>query len=141
MASVRFGTRSDGTRIEMLDKDNLVGRSILTMCELGNIGAQLTLLEAYDVTYGLYTESDAKDPIKVVSMHPHEDYITDASVISLAKRIMASKLPTITHTSLENLMEYPKALLEQLLEQAERKVELENQEADKLKTQLEDSLR
>ena len=106
------------------------------MCGLDIISAQLAMTEAYDVTYGLYSEAESKDPMMVVTMHPQEDYVTDASVITLAKRIMAAKLPTITHTPLSDLMEYPIAILEQLLEQAEKSVERENIAADELASQL-----
>lgn len=136
MASVRFGTRADGTKLEFLDDDNLIGKTVLNLKSIDNIAGQLVLMEAYDLTYGLYSEEEARDPLQVVAMHKHEDYVTDGAVITLARRVMASKLPATTHTPLVDLMEYPKVILEQLLEQAERKVELENKEADKLKVHL-----
>lgn len=136
MASVRFGTRANGTKIDFLDSDNLVGQSVLKLSNLDNIAAQLALTEAYDITYGIYTATEARDPINIVTMHPHEDYVTDGSVISLAKRIMASKLPTVTHTTLVELMEYPLVILEELLEQAERSVEREAVAVDLLTAQL-----
>lgn len=103
---------------------------------MDNIAGQLALTEAYDLTYGIYTQQEAHDPISIVSMHPHEDYVTDGAVVSLAKRVMASKLPSVTHTSLVELMEYPMAMLEELLVQAERSVEREAVAADNLVNQL-----
>lgn len=102
------------------------------------MGAILTLREAYDFTYGLYTADAAKDPMSVMKMHPHEDFVTDGSVMDLMNRIITAKLPGLTGMSLIDLMEMPPSLLEPLLKTANKKVKDEAAAAENLLTDLEE---
>ncbi len=102
------------------------------------LSATLLLREAYDCTFGIYSEEEAKNPMSVMKMHPHEDFITDGSVMVLMNRIVAAKLPSITGMSLVDLMEMPPSLLEPLLKMANKKVEGEARAADELLSDLED---
>lgn len=139
MASVRFGTRADGSYIRNYDSDNLVGQAALHMSNLSHVSATLLLREAYDVTFGLYSEEDAKDPMNVMRMHPHEDHVTDGSVMVLMNRIVRAKLPSITGMSLLELMELPPCLLDPLLKSATTKVEDEARAAESLLDNLDNA--
>lgn len=87
---------------------------------LSDVTARVNLLEAYDTSYGIYDHgSGAADPMAIMMMHPHEDTTTDGVVVTLMFRIMASKLPEYTGSSLAELMMWPRYLLEQLLKKAE----------------------
>lgn len=102
------------------------------------VGAHMTLLEAYDLTYGISTEEDVKDPLSIMKMHPHEDHVTDGAVMTLMNRVLDAKLPSLTNMSLVELMNMPVGYLEHLLAIGERNVEGDQAEAKKFLDGLEE---
>lgn len=100
------------------------------------VSAHLMLREAYDLTYGISTEEEVKNPLSIMMMHPHEDFVTDGAVMSLMDRIINAKLPALTNMSLVELMELPTGHLEHLLDIGRRNVESDNAAADQFVADL-----
>lgn len=101
------------------------------------VSSQLMLMEAYDLTYGMSSEQDVKNPISIMMMHPHEDFITDGAVMSLMDRILNAKLPSLTNMSLVELMELPVGHLEHLLVIGQKTVDGDTKAAKEFITNIE----
>lgn len=137
VASAWFGKRDNLSNIGLFDSDNIVGQVTLTGICKDRIEASLILREAYDLTYKIYSQEESNDPISIMKMHPTEDSITDGGVASLIERVMRSKLPSLTNTSLLDLIEMPSSILEPLIDIANKKVEKESSAAEELLSNME----
>lgn len=137
VASAWFGRRDDLSKIGMFDTDNIVGQVTLTGICKDKLEASLILREAYDLTYKIYPQEQSNDPISIMKMHPTEDHITDGEVATLIDRIVRSKLPSLTNTSLLDLIEMPSSILEPLITIANEKVERESSAAEDLLSDME----
>lgn len=85
-----------------------------------DLSRQLLLMETYDQTYDIYDHERMGKPMAVISMHPAEDVITGSRLKTVARELVALRLPEITNTPLVELMNYPRWLLDDLITDARK---------------------
>lgn len=95
---------------------------------IDDITAQLLLTETYDKVYGIFNHDAVNlpkddgtiynpDPMAVQGMHPAEDPVSHSSAILLMRELMVSKLPEITQTPIMEMMNWPRYVLDSLLDE------------------------
>ena len=97
---------------------------------------QLALLEGYDMTYGIYDHENGNRPMAVIGHHPAEDVVTHGRLVTKLRELVALRLPELTHTPVMELMNYPRWLLDKLIEDAQRVKVKEDQTAKEFEDKL-----
>lgn len=102
--------------------------------------AQLSLMEQYDQYYGIFDHEShlLDDPLSVIGMHPAENAITGSRLELMTLELVACRLPELTNTSLLELLSYPRWFLDKLLEDGRRVRKNEEEEALKMRKNLEE---
>lgn len=104
--------------------------------------AQLSMMEHYDKFYGIYDHEahERDDPLSIIGMHPAEDAVSGSRLELTALDVLACRLPELTNTPLMDVLKYPRWFLERLLDDARKVRRVEEEEAEKMRVQLENTL-
>lgn len=105
-----------GLDIDLFSEETPLGRLLYRKKIDDDITARLELLEEYDSTFGLYDHSKEVDMFSVMYQHPEEDPITGSSSLNKVIEILSLKVPELTNDSLTNILNYPKWLLDSIIE-------------------------
>lgn len=102
--------------------------------------AQLSLMETYDQYYGIFDHEAhmLDDPLSIIGMHPAENAITGSRLELMTLELVACRLPELTNTSLMELLSYPRWFLDKLLEDGRKVRKAEEEEAAKMRKNLEE---
>lgn len=93
---------------------------VLTKTIKDPITQRLALLEEYDKTFGLYNHDEEEDISSVLWLHPEEDPVSYGRAAIMMVEIMGCGLPELTNEPLSTLMDYPRHILEPLMERAKK---------------------
>lgn len=94
--------------------------TILNIKNADAVTANLALLESYDQDFGLFNhDTDAgKTPFAVLRMHPAENPTAGSKTMLIIRELLACRVPELTNTPLMELLEYPRWILDEILEEA-----------------------
>lgn len=110
--------RDFGVGISTYGEGSSVRELVLTKTIPDDINKGLSLLEEYDKTFDLYDHSLDDDLMSIIYMHPEEDPLTGSRSIALINEILGLRLPELTGESLNDLMSYPRHILDHLISKA-----------------------
>lgn len=82
------------------------------------LSAQLVLNEAYDIDYGIFDHDNpsAEDSVMaVIGMHGAETVWGDSKLYSLMDELVACRIPELTNTSLQDLLNWPRHHLDRMI--------------------------
>lgn len=114
------GLKSFGDNTGTFDLQSSIRDLVLTKTIHDPITQKLALLEEYDKTFGLYNHDEEEDISSVLWLHPEEDPVSYSRGSIMMVEIMGCGLPELTNEPLSALMEYPRHILEPLMERAKK---------------------
>ncbi len=113
-----------GVTVNPYDRDQPVMKELLEGKRLDPLTTQLSLMECYDIQYGLYDHlSEHSDPRALFHQHAAEDYITGSLLEIRLREILHKRLPELLNTPLMDILQYPNWMLDMLLSSPEAKPE------------------
>jgi hypothetical protein len=106
--------------------------------------AQLLLMEAYDIDYGLFPHGEVDGPdgiMSVVGAHDAEMLYGESKMYALMDELVSCRIPEMTNTSVHTLLEWPKYVLDRMIKRYRPGAQKDAQTAEELKRAIAEAQR
>lgn len=100
--------------------------------------AQLSMMEEYDKYYDIFDHDlhADHDPLSIIGMHPAENPITGSRLETLALEVVAYRIPELTNSSLLEVLNFPRWLLDRYVADGRKARIRDEKEAEEMKENL-----